>query len=204
MAHVSFIHGIANKPEGGELLHVWLRALDDDGPMTLRGHGAGQCHGLPGRCAVREHRRRRDSSWNGAVTLWWQWSARDTRRDASWRHSCVTADSLYSRVRNPLARVEVAHIQGHRTLGCGLAALGAEGSRPPEDRAANEGGIQFIATTRCPCSQRRGSLWQPRSLLLPGARSRHRRQALARPSNRATLRHGPECPAAHWCRGAPN
>jgi hypothetical protein len=36
MAHVTFVHGIANKPKADELLAIWRRALGDGGADTLR------------------------------------------------------------------------------------------------------------------------------------------------------------------------
>ncbi len=40
MAHVTFIHGIANKPSAGELLRIWRRALEDGAdPLPLADQG---------------------------------------------------------------------------------------------------------------------------------------------------------------------
>ena len=41
MAHVTFIHGIANKPKGAELLTIWRRALSSTGttPLNLGAEG---------------------------------------------------------------------------------------------------------------------------------------------------------------------
>jgi hypothetical protein len=36
MAHVTFVHGFANKPKADELLAIWRRALGDGGADTLR------------------------------------------------------------------------------------------------------------------------------------------------------------------------
>ena len=36
MPHVTFIHGIANKPEAKELLRIWIGALGDTGSDPLR------------------------------------------------------------------------------------------------------------------------------------------------------------------------
>ncbi len=39
MPHVTFIHGIANKPPADELLEIWRRALKDDGGINLAAKG---------------------------------------------------------------------------------------------------------------------------------------------------------------------
>lgn len=39
MPHVTFIHGIANKPPADELLEIWRRALADDGGINLSAKG---------------------------------------------------------------------------------------------------------------------------------------------------------------------
>ena len=39
MPHVTFIHGIANKPAPAELLEIWRRALKDDGGINLAAKG---------------------------------------------------------------------------------------------------------------------------------------------------------------------
>ncbi len=39
MPHVTFIHGIANKPPADELLEIWRRALKDDGGINLSAKG---------------------------------------------------------------------------------------------------------------------------------------------------------------------
>ena len=40
MPHVTFIHGLANKPEADKLYEIWLRALaKGDDPLDLRSAG---------------------------------------------------------------------------------------------------------------------------------------------------------------------